>query len=470
MRFYDISLCLLAVTSFRVCDSKESTPSEGVAAEARATASASGAVAAEGSAALVAPKPRIGGSVVLVGDHAVELVLNRSGALEALVSNAEGKPVSAGAKLSVTAATSANARERVEFAFAAPRARFEGQAKGTLAGGPLDVSLDLGGRVASATLRESAVLRGPELGGSLLAAGDLGAEVFVRADGEVLALVRDRTGARLGADADLTVSAKVATAAGASHDLSLAFDGARGCFAGKVGAGIALAPGPFELSVSGKAGARVGALANLALTATAAHGGEIVVVGDYAVELVVEGKELVAYVFDAWGKAYAAADLGLELELGASGEQRLKLAFHAPSLSYRAAFSGSIDAAPIRVRLVASGKAFVGAALSLKALGKARLGGSLAAAADLGASADAELNAGVNVKAPAVNAKLTATGAKNANASAGANVSLTAPKVSVTAPKVSVTAPKVSVTNKASTGTKAGGSAKASAGFSLGTK
>jgi hypothetical protein len=461
MRFYDISLCLLAVTSFRVCDSKESTPPEGVAAEARATASASGAVAAEGSAALAAPKPRIGGSVVLVGDHAVELVLNRSGALEALVSNAEGKPVSAAAKLSVTLATSANARERVEFAFAAPRARFEAQAKGTLVGGPLDVSLDLGGRVASATLRESAVLHGPELGGSLLAAGDFGAEVFVRANGEVLALVRDRTGARLGADADLSVSAKVATADGASHDLSLAFDAARGCFAGKAGAGIALAPGPFELSVSGKAGARVGALANLALTASATHGGEIVVVGDYAVELVLEGKEIVAYVFDASGKASAAADLGLELELGASGEQRLKLGFHAPSLSYRAAFSGSIDAVPVRVRLVASGKAFVGAALSLKALGKARLGGSLSAAADLGASAGAELDTGVSVKAPAVNAKVTATGAKNASAGA---------KVSLTAPKVSVTAPKVSVTNKASTGTKAGGSAKASAGFSLGTK
>jgi hypothetical protein len=443
----------------KVCGSEGSAPQAAASADVAARASAAT------SAAITPAQARIGGQVVVAGNHSVELLIHQAGLVEAVVSDASGQPVSDGVGVSLVASAGGQARENIALAFSAPRARFEGQAKAgvSLAPGPLELTLSVGGKPVQAKLDAALVVKGPEFGGSLLVVGEHSAEVLVRTSGEVLAFVRDRAGAAVQADAGLSLSASVRTAAGASESIALTFDAARKCFAGHAKAGVELAPGPLELSITGKAGAALGGLSQVALRVDAAHGGEVLVVGDYSVELVAQGKELHAFVFDAAGKASADANLDLRLNLAALVNPNVALKWDAKSASYVGELNGKVDfdAQPIRVTLTAAGRAFVGAAASLRGVVAARIAPpKLSADAKLDASAKldakAKLAADAKLKVPEVKSNLAASAAKGASAAA----------------QVKVTPPKVSVEKNASAsvGSKAGAGAKASAGFSLGIK
>jgi hypothetical protein len=302
--------------------------------------------------------PRIGGTKVAVGEHSVELLIHASGVVEAVVTDASDKLVT-DAGLSLVAEAKGGGRAEGKLAFSAPRARFHGrcEAKGKgqveLAPGPVELSLDVGGKVSTATLSDAVVLQEPKLGGQLVVVGSYGVELLVKADGEVLAFVRDRAGAEVKADAGLDLNVMASTK-GRMEAIALRFDAVRGCFAGRAGAGVELAGGPLELSLK--------------------TGGKLAV--------------------------------------------------------------GRLE----KVSLLAAGDARV----------------------DARASAAAGARVGADVKAPAVDAKAS-LGALGAKAAAGA-------KVDVQAPKVNVQAPSVSVKQTAGTGAQAGGKAKASSGFSIGTK
>jgi hypothetical protein len=465
MRVLLVGLSLVSASSFRVCGSEESAP------KAAASADVAVAASATATAELTPAKARIGGRVVAVGDHSVEVLLHQSGLAEALVSDASGKLVSEGIALSLVVNGASQAKENIALAFSAPRARFEGRAKAgvELATGPVELSLSVAGKPMQAKLASALVVKGPEFGGNVLVVGDHSAELLLRSNGEVLAFLRDAAGVAVHSEAGLALNASVRTAAGASENVALHFDAARKCFAGQVKAGVGLSPGPVELSITGKGGVALGGLSQIALRVDASHGGEVLVVGDYSVELVAQGKELHAFVFDAAGKASTAANLDLRLDLAALVHPDASLTWDAPSGSYRAALNGKVDfdAQPIRVMLTAGGRAFVGAAASLQAVAGARIApiklgadakleqnAKLDADAKLGANA--KLGAGAKLKLPEVKSNLAANAAKSVNAAA--QVNLTPPKVSV------------EKSASASVGSKTGGGAKASAGFSIGTK
>jgi hypothetical protein len=161
---------------------------------------------------------------------------------------------------------------------------------------------------------------------------------------------------------------------------------------------------------------------------------------------------------DAQGKAVANADVRLALAAGGRGD--LRLAWDAPSASYRAKIDGALDIAtqPLRIDIRADGRAHIG--------GIGRLDADAKLLAKAGAAADVKGNAGADaklaVKAPEANAKAKL----NKSTAAEARLNVAAPKVNVAAPKVNVAAPKVKAeTNK---GASASGSAKL--GFSLGSK
>lgn len=460
MRVLLLSLGLLSSSSLRVCSSEETSASAresgSVAASAGASVSGKTAVSANAKTAI----PRIGGSVVAVGDHSVEVVLHQEGLVHALVLDATGQSVTDGvARLAVTPPKPAAA---VQLRFSPALARFEGHAAEgmTLVPGRVDVSLDVEGKTSASFLADVPVLRGPELGGSLLVAGNYGAEVFANPSGEVLAFVRQRSGAALEGNAGLELSAKVSTTAGATETVGLSFDAARRGFVGKAKA--ALAPGPFELLVSGKAGLHVGRLERCSLRGLASHGGEVLVAGDYGVELVAAGQQLSAFVLDAHGRAASRADLKLTAQL--PGAPSIALDWDASSRSYRGAFAANIDvdARPITLTLVAGARAFHARASSLRAVLNAKLDGTAkltgAANADLAGklenNANTKLDAKAKVAVPDVRANLAASAAKAKSAAAS----------------VTVTPPKVTVTKSASATTKAGTGAKASAGFRFGTK
>jgi hypothetical protein len=442
-----LSLGIALFGSLRICGSKDASPTGAASGNAAATASATGEVSAKISAAA----PRIGGSVAIVGDHSVELKLHQSGSVEALVSSAVGELVSDGAELTVNAATEGGGREEAKLAFSKPHGRFHGRCKGKLAPGRVDIGLDAKGKKATGKLDEAVIVRGPELGGDVVVAGGHSAEIFVRPNGEVLGFVRDRAGADVKGDANLDVKAKVTTSAGATEDVSLVFEPPRGCFAGKAKA--ELAPGAIELGIAAKgaANASVGRMEKVSLLVDATHGGEVLVAGDFSAEVVLDGKgkSVLAFVADASGKAVADANLDVKVGFGADAGSSLALKWDPKKLCYHASLSADadFDVKPIRIEIGAAGKAFVGAAVSLRAVVDARL------------KAAAKVDANAKLQG---NAKLDA----DAKGKAGGTV-----KASVTAPtanaKVSVAAPKVSVKESASgsakAGAKAGGDAKASA-------
>jgi hypothetical protein len=464
MRLLIVPLCLFAAGSARVCSNEEKA---NAGASGAASANVQSAIAGGAAVKAALAAPRIGGTVGAAGDYSVEVALHEGGRIEALISDVKGALVTTGAKLSALVQAKGGASEKVELAFVPARGRFEGRAKAgvELSPGPVDVSLDVGGKAEACKLRAGVVAPRPKLGGQVLAAGDFSAELFARPSGEVHAFVRDSAGADVKADAGASFKARCRAKGGASEEIALSFDPPRACFVGKAKAGVELEPGPIEFVVDAKAGAGIGRLETIALQVDAAHGGQLVAVGDFNVELVAKGKELSAFVLDASGKAHAAGDLDLKLDVGAEAGTHLALKWDAPSASYKASWSGSGDLSlqPLQVSLLASGKAFVGTVASLQAAAKANFN----AKANLDAKADVDANAKVDGAA-----KLAADAKAKANVDPKLDAKAKASLEKGASASVKVTPPKVEVKQSAgaSAGAKAGGGAKASAGFSFGTK
>ena len=451
MRLLVVPLLLFVAGSVKVCGSED-----------KAKGDASGSVAADGSpraaadAKVALAAPRIGGTVASAGELSVEVAVHSSGLVEALVSDAGGKLVSDGVKLSASFQTKAATVEKVDLAFVPARARFEGRAKAgvELSAGSVEASLEVAGKKLGCKLNLAALLPEPRIGGHLLTAGAFSAEVLVSPSGEVRALVADASGAEVTGAIDAKLSLTVSTKAGARETIALAFDAPRACFAGKANAGIDLGPGPLEFLVDAKVGGGMGRLESIGLSVAASHGGHVVAVGDFSVELVAKGQTISAFVTDASGNAHLGGDLDLKLLVGAGEGSELALKWDAPSASYAGKAAANIDLGlePIRVALVASGKAFVGGVASLKAAAKAK------AKLDFGANLDASAKLAADAKA-----KLAADAKAKLEQSAKA-----AGALKVTPPKIDMNAKKA-----ASASAKAGGGkaeAKASAGFSFGTK
>jgi len=461
MRVLFVPLCLLVAGSVRVCGNEEKS-SAGVAGSAEALRAP--VASAEPNAVL--PRARIGGSVASAGDLSVEVALHEGGRVEALVSDAKGLPINEGVKLSALVQAAGGASENVELAFVPARARFEGQSKAgvELAPGPVAISVEAGGKVHRCKLGVGVVLPRPKVGGQVLAAGDFSAEVLAHRGGEVQAFVHDRAGAEVKANASASFLVRCRAKGGGMEEVALHFDAPRSCFAGKAKAGVELEPGPLEFVVDAKVGAGIGGLERIALMVDASHGGQLVTVGDYSLELVAKGGELKAFAFDASGKVQSAGDLDVRLDVGADNATKLALAWDAPCLCYKANVAGNSNLAlqPIGVSLVAGGKAFFGAVTSLQAAGKANLRAN-AKLDDANANVDANAKLGPSAKL-AAQASATVDPKLDAKASAGAAKGASA-TVKVTPPKVSVT-----TNSDATSGAKAGGGAKASAGFSFGTK
>ncbi|MGC4089050.1 MAG: hypothetical protein QM756_14335 [Polyangiaceae bacterium] len=467
MRELVTGLILVSASSLRVCSSEDSRANAASSASAEVAASGSAGAALKGSAQVDA-KARVGGQLLTIGDYSVDLLMHQAGLVEAVVFDAAGHALSQGVALSLVASTKAQGKANVALAFSEPRGRFVGSAGAgvELRSGPLDLALTLAGKPLTAHIDAALVAKGAEFGGTVLLVGEHSVEVLARANGEILAFVRNAAGALVTSAAGLEVKAAVQAGAGVER-VALDFDAARKAFVGRVKAGVELAPGPLELSIASKGAVATGQLGRLALRAEAQHGGQVVVAGDFSVELVAQGKAVQAFVYDAAAKAVAAADAALVLDVGGS---KVSLAWDAPSASYRGELGAGInlDASPISVSLDAGGKAFVGAAASLRGIASARLdppsvgvdakldGKALGDAKLPDAKLGAKLDAAANVKVPNVKAKLSAEADKAAKAAA---------QVKVTPPSI-----KVEKSASASAGTGAKTGAKASAGFSFGVK
>lgn len=427
MKLSSIVVCGAVVLVAGCEETKSETAAAGVEATAGGSASALATASADVAAA-PAVSAQMGGSVVAVGEHFVELLLFERGVAEAWVLDARGKLVANPADFKLRLKQAGEAEASIEMGWSEPDGRFAGSVSGDakLTTGEITVELEIDGKVATGVLAQVVLLAGPTFGGVLLVAGKYGAEVAVEAGGAVEVQLAGADGVVI--EGGLEVAANVEGAAGTMQRVALEWDADLGRFRGQAKAGAKLAAGPFVLLVGGKFAAR---LPKLSLRAEATHGGYVVMVGDLSVELVADGSLVAAFVADASGKAHLDGDLELLLQLG--GGALVKLDWDG-SASYRAKLDADVDLdlQPVRVVVKAGAKVSVGAfaagSLSAKAKLDAKLGipavnVDLGAAADVKADVKAGAKAKANVKVPEVKAGAKAgTGDGKAKAKAGFSI------------------------------------------------
>lgn len=263
----------------------------------------------------------------------------------------------------------------------------------------------------------------PRIGGTIVAVADYRVEILAYVSGRIEALVMDTKGELVADPGKLALACSFAAKGDARTEVDLKWDAELARFAGQVAAGVELVPGPVELELAVDGKASTGALAELALAAEASHGGQILVAGDYSIELVADAGVLHAYAFDARGKAHAAGDLDVDVDIG--GGSKLELVWDPPSASYTAALAADLELAakPVIVQVKVGADVAIAAVQSFSAKAKVAAASELDAAGKLDAHADAH--------APKVSAKAGASAKsgvkvqtkKSASAKGGAKAS-----------------------------------------------
>jgi len=273
MRSIMIVASLLSTSLLQACDKSGEVKSEPSATVQAAAASKinpeKAALNAEVKAALV---PRIGGSIVSVGAHQVEIALHQRGLIEGDVRAAGGVALAEPekAKLAATVNTKAGAKERVELEWVPAQQRFVGKAKAQteLSAGPVEVELALGAKPEVATLASAAILIGPAHGGALMAAGEYSVEV-VNQEGLVLAYVMDASGKAV-ADADVRLHLGGEGAA----ETQLKWDAPSASYQAKLDAALDMKAQPVRVAIDVGGRSRIGGMArfdaNAALAANTA--------------------------------------------------------------------------------------------------------------------------------------------------------------------------------------------------------
>ncbi len=423
-----------------------------------ATASASAAVSAEAKPSSL--RARMGGSLVMVGDYVVEVLLHADGIVEAALLDRAGQPVLATTEASLTARvnTHGGAGRDVKLAWDPPRARFVGNAGAgaKLASGPVKVTLTLQGKTAEGTLAMAPLVTGPRFGGRLLVVGELGAEVLATSNGNLALHLWDVKLEPVTAGAKVEALYKIG--AGAVETVALHWEEPVARFEGKANLSGALAPIDLELRVDQGGRVSAGGMAGLVLNGDAHHGGVVLAVGDYSAEVVAGAGLVQAFVMDASGKAHASGDLGVTLEL--AGMRNFDLKWDAPSASYQAKLGVDLSQRPFKLLVESGGRAYVGGVARLKALAAAELSAKGKVEADTAGQAQAKAAAGLNIEPPSIKVtppKLAADAKASVGTGSGAKADA---KADVKAPSINVTPPSV----------KAGAAASAKAGTQGGFK
>jgi hypothetical protein len=234
-----------------------------------AEAPAGAAANVQGSAQASLVTPTLGGSVVAIGAHQVELAILENGLVQGLVYDARGKALAEAEapKLSVALRTKGGGHPSATLAWAAPHACLEGRAQleAGLVAEPIDVTLDLGAEHASATLDGYAILPFARFGGSVLAVGPYAVELLKKPD-MVLAYVLDASGKAQGG-ADLALQLQLGAAAGTKLDFK--WDPVRAGYTAALDGKLDLSNEPLRLALTASGKEYSGAVQSLKAVATA---------------------------------------------------------------------------------------------------------------------------------------------------------------------------------------------------------
>ncbi len=370
-----------------------------------------------------------GGIVAVAGDHTVEVLPAADGRINAFVYDAQGKLVvpEADARLELAFAANSDAEVRVPMRWSAADGSFSGEVKAgaELLAGPMRVhwqgksSAGVGGSYARAFIPEA------RFGGAVMAVGNYSAEVRAHADGKVEAFLNDSAGSLLAEPIEGQLEAKVQVAGQAElQPVALQWDADAKAYVGQLkaegDAKIALAPGPVALNLKLNSGAEWHGSRHLDMPLPAPkHKGEIVLVGDHALELVAQGKKSIrAYVHGG-----AAADAAVQAQADAKVDANAEAKADA-DMDARYDLKLAVGGAPVAMKWnkagyfegKLTGKAdFKTAPINVGFKAKANAAGAANAGVKAGAAANARAHAGFGHR---LNAGLVGLGQANAKARA----------------------------------------------------
>jgi len=288
--------CLVAACG----GNEEETPADDDAPQATNAVTADPAQAARALAQVLA---RIGGTVITAGDYFVEVVPQRDGKVEALVSDASGTVVE-GSELTVQVKGDDGESYPVRLRWDAEAGRYVGEVEANveLADGQVEVAVEKDGETSRGRADKLAVAPVPTHGGTVLVAGDYVAEVkpSMEEPGKVLAYVQGPDGPLAGrAGANVTV--EVQGSDGTPHELEMTWSPEAAVYVGALDGDVTVATGPMALDVAVQGVTRRSRVETVAVSRPT-HGGDVVVTGDYSVEVVPKEDGIVeAYVVDARG-------------------------------------------------------------------------------------------------------------------------------------------------------------------------
>lgn len=223
--------------------------------------------------------PQHGGTVIVTGDKAVEVVAKADGTVDAYVrANPGAPPPAADATMTVNVRgqdgqtrtvtmrrDDAAAQGRGQAGF---QAFFTGRIEGTApAPGPVEVvfvssGTELRGSAPTVTVVGQAAATAEVAlpaahGGVVVAVENQPVEVLAKADGEVEAFfVADASGGFAIQPADATVIVHVMGANQQPHPVTLTWDATTSSFRGRAGASVQIVPGPVEVAVTAQGRAR----------------------------------------------------------------------------------------------------------------------------------------------------------------------------------------------------------------------
>ena len=244
--------------------------------------------------------PRFGGQPVIAGTRVVEVLPTASGEVEAEVRDAAGQPV-ANAQLSVSVQGGDGQPRSVPLRYDGNRGRYVGQApQGTvIVPGPVQVDVrPRGGDPTVGRAPTIAVAPPPAHGGQVVIVGPQALEVRVGADRRVRAYVPTEDGEL----PDGELYASVPVQGGAPVRVELEYDDDEGCYVAELDEDATIVPGPFELELEVDDVVHRGRVAEITVAPRATLGGEVLVVGDYGVEVVPVDGELRATLYDRQGR------------------------------------------------------------------------------------------------------------------------------------------------------------------------
>jgi hypothetical protein len=240
----------------------------GAAGSPAAETKAAGEAQAGADAQLALVAPRLGGNVLAVGEHQVELAILENGLVQGLVYDAHGQAVAVAElpEVAVALRTRGGGRPSATLVWVAAHACLEGRAQlqAGLVAEPIDVTLS-GAARATATLSDYAIQPFARFAGSVLAVGPYAVELVAKPD-LMLAYVLDATG-KVQSATDWTLQLQVGAAGGSKLDFK--WDPTRAAYSAALGAQLKLSGEPLRLGLMAGGKTYLGAVQSLEALAAA---------------------------------------------------------------------------------------------------------------------------------------------------------------------------------------------------------